>query len=41
MSVGGCFLVQGDSDVDELFDRVINSDDGGGAVVSIEVEEVE
>lgn len=38
--VGGCLLVEIDAYFDELFEGMFESDDGGGAVVRIEVEKV-
>lgn len=39
--MGGRFLVEGDADVDECFEGEFLAYDCGGAVVGVEVEEVE
>ena len=39
--VCGGFLVEGDADADEGFEGELLTDDGGGAVVGVEVDEVE
>ena len=41
VGVGGGFLVEGDADGDDLLERVLLTDEGGGTVVGVEVEEVE
>lgn len=39
--LGGSFLVEGYADANECFESVLLTDDCRGAVVSIEIEEVE
>jgi len=41
ISLGGSFLIEGDADVDECFEGMLLTDDCRGAVMGIEVEEVE
>lgn len=41
VGVCGGFLVEGDADSDEGFEGVVEADEGDGAVVGVEVEEVE